>query len=169
MALFSPSQLKSKLMCCLQTRRRWQHGPRRLWGSANSPQWYPSQVGEMTGRSACCGFSWISWPMRFIDRQHRYFPVPTVPALLHQCSPWLCPNSKYSCIKVHNSKSLTSLHCTKYGPNSTENAYHFVSRLCILVYSTMLCVPLLFFLGRTLFTGYRYQLTTQQRKHSNFA
>lgn len=84
MASFSPSQLKSKLMCCLQTRRRWQHSLWCLWGSANSPKWYPSQVGEMTGTSACCGFSCISWLMWFIDRRHRYFPVPTVRALLHQ-------------------------------------------------------------------------------------
>lgn len=83
MASFRLIQLKSKLMCCLQTRRCWQHGPQCLWGSANSPQWYPSPVGGMTAASACCVFSWISWPMWFIDRWHRYFPVPTVPALLH--------------------------------------------------------------------------------------
>lgn len=37
---------------------------------------------------------------------------------------WLCPSSDYACLKGHNLRSLTSLHCAKYSPKSPEVQAH---------------------------------------------
>lgn len=66
-ASFRLIQLKSKLMCCLQTRRCRQHAPRCLMPVRQRQQ--PTAPGETPHRWAGCRvFWWISWPTWFADR-----------------------------------------------------------------------------------------------------